>query len=146
MQTINAHDDLLPVLCSLILVVRLYIVTKLNLLLLLVLLKLIFLLQSLVQRSRCTLDRSYELGFVCKEATPIYEDNASTINIVNSSVPIERARHIYIRYFAIQDWKEWGCIELIHIPGILNPSDNLNKPLGWVLHSRHCRRFTGYYA
>ena len=63
----------------------------------------------------------YELGFACKEATPIYEDNASTIDIVNSSVPTERARHIYIQYFAIQDWTEWGCIELIHIPGILNP-------------------------
>ena len=88
----------------------------------------------------------YELGFACKGATPIYKDNASTIDIVNSSVPTERARHIYIQYFAIQDFKEWGCIELIHIPGILNPSDDLTKPLGWVLYSRHCRRFMGHYA
>ena len=88
----------------------------------------------------------FELGFACKEATPIYEDNKSTIDIVNSSVPTERARHIYIQYFAIQDWKEWGCIKLIHIPGILNPSDTLTKPLGWVLHSRHCCCFIGHYA
>ena len=88
----------------------------------------------------------FELGFACTGATPIYEDNKSTIDIVNSSVPTERARHVYIQYFAIQDWKEWGCIELIHIPGILNPSDTLTKPLGWVLHSRHCRRFMGHYA
>ena len=47
----------------------------------------------------------YELGFACKEPTPIYKDNASTIDIVNSSIPTECARHIYIQYFAIQDWK-----------------------------------------
>ena len=88
----------------------------------------------------------YELGFPCKGPSPIYEDNVSTIDIVNSSVPTERARHIYIQYFAIQDWKEWGCIQLIHIPGKLNPSDDLTKPLGWVLHSRHCRQFMGHYA
>ena len=76
----------------------------------------------------------FELGFLCKGPTPIYEDNASTIGIVNSTIPTKRARHIYIQYFAIQDWKEWGCIELIHIPGKLNPSDDLTKPLGWVLH------------
>ena len=33
----------------------------------------------------------YELGFTCKGTTPIYKDNASTIDIVNSSVPTERA-------------------------------------------------------
>ena len=32
----------------------------------------------------------YELGFACKEPTPIYKDNASIIDIVNSSVPTER--------------------------------------------------------
>ena len=48
----------------------------------------------------------YELGFACKEPTPIYEDNASTADIVNSYVPTECAQHIYIHYFAIQDWRE----------------------------------------
>ena len=80
----------------------------------------------------------YELGFGCVGPTPIYEDNASTILIVNSAVPTKRACHIYVQYFAIQDCKEWGCITLIHVAGILNPSDDLTKPLGWVLHSCHC--------
>ena len=88
----------------------------------------------------------YELGFACKEPTPIYEDNASTIDIVNSSVSTERTQYIYIQYFAIQDWKVWGCIKLIHIPGILNPSDDLTNPLGWILHSCHCHQFMGHYA
>ena len=88
----------------------------------------------------------FELGFPCKGPTRIYGDNASTIDIVNSTISTERSRHIYIQYFTIQDWKEWGCNELIHIPGKLNPSDNLTKPLGWVLHSRHCRCFMGHYS
>ena len=32
-----------------------------------------------------------------------------------------------------------------HLPGILNPSDDLTKPLGWVLHARHARRSMGHY-
>jgi hypothetical protein len=31
----------------------------------------------------------------------------------------------------------------------INPeptSDDLTKPLGWVLHSRHCRRIMGHYG
>ena len=85
-------------------------------------------------------------GIPCEGPTCIYEDNKSTIDIVNSTIPTERARHIYIQDFAIQDWKEWGCIELIHIPGKINPSDELTKPIGWVPYSRHCRRFMGHYA
>ena len=57
----------------------------------------------------------YELGFECNSPTPIYEENASTILIVNSTVPTKRALHIYVEYFAIQEWKEGGYSELIHI-------------------------------
>ena len=88
----------------------------------------------------------YEFGFECKEPAPIYKDNVSTILIINSAVPTERAQHFYVQYVAIQDWKEWGCIQLIHIPDILNPSNSLTKPLGWVLHSRHCRQCMGQYT
>ena len=88
----------------------------------------------------------YKLGFAYKEATPIYEDNASTIDIIPKSIPIERAQHIYIQYFAIQDWEEWSCIECIHIPSILILSNNLIKLLGWVLHSRHCCQFMGHFV
>jgi hypothetical protein len=86
-----------------------------------------------------------ELGFEQKEPTPIYEDNKSTIDIVNSSKPTERSRHIDIRFFAIQDWKARGDIVMTHIPGVINPADDLTKPLGWVLHSRHARYIMGHY-
>ena len=45
----------------------------------------------------------------------------------NARVPTERTRHIDIRFFAIQGWKEQGDIILRHIPGIINPSDDLTK-------------------
>ena len=45
-----------------------------------------------------------------------------------------------LRFFAIQDWREAGNIIMKHIPGtgILNPSDDLTKPLGLVFHAIHC--------
>ncbi|OEU23601.1 hypothetical protein FRACYDRAFT_233773 [Fragilariopsis cylindrus CCMP1102] len=46
-----------------------------------------------------------------------------------------RIYRIYIG--PIHPWlqREWGCIELINIPGVTNPVDDLTKHLGWVLHS-----------
>ena len=87
-----------------------------------------------------------ELGFPQTAPTPMYCDNQSAINMINAQIPTERSRHIMIQYFAIQDWKSQGDIIMRHIPGIINPSDDLTKPLGWVLHARHCRRLMGHYG
>ena len=87
-----------------------------------------------------------ELGFAQERPTPIYEDNAAAIMIVNARRPTERSRHIDIQHFALQDWKDAGDILMKHIPGVINPADDLTKPLGWVLHARHARRFMGHYA
>ena len=86
-----------------------------------------------------------ELGFPQDGPTPIYEDNESAITIVNSRKPTERSRHIDIRFFAIQDWKARGDIKLFHIPGAINPADDLTKPLGYVLHKRHARYIMGHH-
>ena len=87
-----------------------------------------------------------ELGFRQTEPTPIYEDNKPTIDIIASQKPTERTRHIDIRFFAIQDWVHSSKdIRLSHIPGIINPSDDLTKPLGRVLHERHARYVMGHY-
>ena len=88
----------------------------------------------------------YELDFECDEPTPTYKDNASAILIVHYTARTECARHNYVKYLAIQDLKEWGCIQLIYIPCILNPSNNLTKLLGWIVHSRYCSQFMGHYA
>ena len=87
-----------------------------------------------------------ELGFTQVGPTPIFEDNESTIKMVNAGRPTTRSRHIDIQHFAIQDWKQAGDLELIHIPGIINPADCLTKPVAWVLHSRHSRRLMGHYG
>ena len=50
-----------------------------------------------------------------------------------------------LRFFSIQDWREARDIIMKHIPGVLNPSDDMTKPHGWILHARHCRRIMGHY-
>ncbi|KAG7373304.1 reverse transcriptase RNA-dependent DNA polymerase [Nitzschia inconspicua] len=86
-----------------------------------------------------------DLGFPQHMPTPIYEDNMSAIKMINARIPTERSRHVDIQHFAIQDWKDAGDIVLCHIPGSINPSDDLTKPLGWVLHQRHARRLMGHH-
>ena len=56
--------------------------------------------------------------------------------IINVCVPNERTCHIDVQYFAIQDWKEDGSNEILHIPGVINPADNLTKPLGDKFHKQ----------
>ena len=87
-----------------------------------------------------------ELGFPQDGPTPINEDNMSAIQMINAKVPTERSRHIAIQLFAIQDWKEGQEIVMRHIPGIINRSDDLTKPLGWVLDARHARRMMSHYG
>ena len=93
--------------------------------------------------AKCIRSVLKELGFEQSNPTPIYEDNKPTIDIIASQKPTERTRHIDIRFFAIQDWTD--DISLLHIPGVINPSDDLTKPLGGVLHERHARHIVGHY-
>ena len=86
-----------------------------------------------------------QLGFPPTRPTVLHCDNQLAINMINARVPTERSRHIDIQHFAIQDWKDSGDIVMHFIHGIINPSDDLTKPLGWVLHERHSRRIMGHY-
>jgi hypothetical protein len=86
-----------------------------------------------------------ELGFEQQAPTPLWMDNQSAINMINAHVPTEHSWHIDIQHFAIQDWKDAGDIIMAFIPGILNPLDDLTKPLGWVLHEHHACRIMGHY-
>jgi hypothetical protein len=86
-----------------------------------------------------------ELGFAQSKSTPLYVDNEAAIAMVNERKPTPRSRHIDIQHFAIQEWRAAGDIEMHHIPGIINPSDQATKPLGWALHSRHVHRSMGHH-
>jgi hypothetical protein len=87
-----------------------------------------------------------QLGFPPSQPTVIFEDNQSCINIVNQGKPTERTRHVDIQWFAIQEWRSAGDLVLKHLPGKINPADALTKPLGRILHERHCRRLLGHYG
>ena len=76
--------------------------------------------------------------------TMVYGDNVACCHLANSGKPTERARHIDIQYFAIQEWTARKIIMLDHIPGRINVSDALTKALGYVLLNRHCTRMMGY--
>jgi hypothetical protein len=76
--------------------------------------------------------------------TMIYGDNVAACLIANKGKPTERARHIDIQYFAIQEWTARRIVQLDHVPGKVNCSDALTKALGYVLLRRHCTRMMGY--
>ena len=86
-----------------------------------------------------------ELGFAQTQPTPLYVDNQAAIAMVNERKPTTRSRHIDIQHFAIQEWRAAGDVILHHIPGVINPSDQATKPLGWALLSRHARRSMGHH-
>ena len=66
-------------------------------------------------------------------------DNQAAFNMINEDRPTPCARHIKIQYFAINEWRKKKELVMEHLSGILNPSDDLTKPLGWVLHAQHAR-------
>lgn len=77
--------------------------------------------------------------------TSLYIDNEAALHMINERRPTPRARHIDVQHFAIQEWREHGHIIMQHIPGSLNPSDALTKPLTPALHLRHCLRAMGHH-
>jgi hypothetical protein len=82
----------------------------------------------------------HELSFGQSKLTPLYVDNQAAIAMVNERKPTPCSQHIHIQHFAIQEWRADGDIELHHIPGTINASDQATKALGWTLHSCHVRR------
>ena len=89
-----------------------------------------------------------QLRYEQTSPTVIHIDNMSALQMLNeNTAPTERCRHVDIRYWALQDWvREDKSLTMKHIPGILNVSDDQTKPLGYVLHARHCRYIMGYYT
>ena len=87
-----------------------------------------------------------ELGYAQSTPTPLYEDNQAAIAMINERRPTPRSRHIDIQYYAIQEWRQQGEIQMIYIPTVINPADDATKALGWVLHHRHTRRILGHHA
>jgi hypothetical protein len=87
-----------------------------------------------------------DLGFPISTPTPLFEDNEAAIAMVNENRPTPRVRHLDTQYFAIQEWRHAGIIQMFHIPGVINPADQQTKPLASRLHNRHVRRIMGHYG
>jgi len=88
----------------------------------------------------------HELGYTQTEPAPMCKDNDSAIKIVNHSRPADRSCHVEIRYLGLQHWQLMKDIILIHLPGVVNPSDMLTKALGWALHHCHAPYLMGHYG
>ena len=86
------------------------------------------------------------LGYEQTNPTPIYINNLPALQMINNnSSPTDRMRHVHIRYFSLQDWRQGGDLIMVHIPDIVNPLDPLSKLVEFVLHSQHCRQVMGHY-
>ena len=93
---------------------------------------------------RCVLK---QLGEEQTEPTDIYIDNLSALKIINNNCsPTEHTCHMDLRLFPIQYWREAGDIIMNHIPAVLDPSDDMTKQLGWILHARHYCCIMGHYG
>ena len=86
-----------------------------------------------------------ELGSLRPGPTRLLIDNLAALYMINEDRPTPRARHIEIQHFAIQEWRKQKDLIMEHLSGLLNPSDDLTKALGWILHARHARRSMGHY-
>ena len=69
-----------------------------------------------------------EPGFLHDCPIPIYKDNDTTIDIVNSIITTERTRRIDVQLFNIQGYNSSGDIIMNNTPVIINPEDDLTKP------------------
>jgi hypothetical protein len=77
--------------------------------------------------------------------SPIFGDNLSSIMMANNVRPTDRTCHMDIRWFALQEWIHVDKdIIVIHIAGVINPSDALTKALAWLKHHRHMSRAMGH--
>ena len=89
-----------------------------------------------------------QLGYKQSAPTSLYINNYPAMRMtIDNMSPIESYRHVDILYWALQDWvQEYKSFIMQHCAGVLNVSDDLTKPLGYVLHVRHCRRLMGNYT
>jgi hypothetical protein len=66
------------------------------------------------------------------KSAPLYVNNQAAIAMVNEWKPTPRSRHIHIQHFTIQEWRATGDIELHHIPGTINASDQASYQSPWM--------------
>ena len=68
-------------------------------------------------------------GFVQHEPTTLFEDNLSTIQIINNQGNNGRTKHIGLRLNFIREQVSAGTMSMVHLAGADMPSDAMTKNL-----------------
>ena len=89
-----------------------------------------------------------QLGYKQSTLTSHYINNYPAIQMINDNTALtENCRHVDTHYWALQNWvQEDESLMMQYYAGVLNVSDDLIKPLAYVLHTRHCRCLMGNYT
>jgi hypothetical protein len=77
-------------------------------------------------------------------------NNTTVVNtavefIVNDERPTQRARHVDVQFFAVQQWRRNGHIVAKRLPGPINGADSMTKPTPYDLFTAHMRYAMGEY-
>lgn len=78
-----------------------------------------------------------ELGFPLLSPTTVYEDNQSTIRLINNRGNGNRTKHIALRYNFVREQVELGNVTFEYLPTARMPSDSLTKATGPTLFLQH---------
>lgn len=70
--------------------------------------------------------------------TVIFEDNQSTIKLARNKAHSNRTKHIDVRYHYVREVIQRGQLILKYCPTESMTADIMTKPLGKILHMRHC--------
>jgi hypothetical protein len=73
-----------------------------------------------------------EINFAQHEATPIYLDSKSAIELVKNKVHHERSKHINVKFHFIREQVKEKKIELIYVSSDEQVADIFTKPLPTV--------------
>jgi hypothetical protein len=81
-----------------------------------------------------------ELGFPQHGPTTLYQDNISTMRIINHKGNAGRMRHIGLRYNFVREQVQLGNITVCYLSTDMMTADALTKPLGPIPFCRHRTR------
>jgi hypothetical protein len=70
-----------------------------------------------------------EFGIPITDAIPLYEDNQSTIHIVNNSGHHGRTKHVDVRYHFINELVEKLVFKILYVASLEQVADIFTKPL-----------------
>ena len=87
-----------------------------------------------------------ELGYPQLNPTILYEDNMSTIHIINNDCNSQKTKHVDIRYNVVREQVQKRKITMEHLPTKDMTSDMLTKALSPTPYLHLRRKLLGMYS